>query len=130
MNKKEQLEFELSEGIASLPKAGTNAEGEMLVKYIDVQNKIGEVLWREPTTAGECCPKCDNSYGGGSTMLGRVRICGNRDCICHHSEFPVPEPLELMDDWDGQHMIKRPPTLKEVTDKINELIAYIRHKNL
>lgn len=117
MNKKEQLEFELSEGIASLPKAGTNAEGEMLVKYIDVQNKIGEVLWREPTTAGECdcTPTMLYDHGGVCRMDGKP--------IGGPKEFPVPEPLEVM-------YATTENALNILGEKINELIAYLRHKNL
>jgi hypothetical protein len=33
-----------------------------------------------------CCEKCDASFGGGSTMLPRIRMCSNLDCPCHTAE--------------------------------------------
>lgn len=43
----EKIEAALSDGIASIKSDEVTSVGELLIKYIDVQNKIGEVVWRQ-----------------------------------------------------------------------------------
>jgi len=43
----EDIERELSEGIASIKEISITEEEGTLISYIDVQNKVGEIVWQK-----------------------------------------------------------------------------------
>lgn len=61
---------------------------------------------------GECCEKCDESFGGGSTMLSFVRKCGNLDCPCHSTPLKGAVDITLPAMKSRDEILKNSDKLK------------------